>query len=197
MSSSADSTSSAGIPYGWDSFAERPAPDGLTPVPPGRALATAVQGFRTELDRERQRTRATVTEARRTTVEFAVHLWRLRQLLDEAAKPLRVTGQDGLASRLTLIHQQMTDLLAELHIKAVDPVEQPLDRFADLVDILHWRHESRFTTEVVVQTVVPIVHDDEVVARYGQVVVGAPVEERDNEPVIEPGSEQKEHKETP
>lgn len=175
MFSSADSSSAA-----WDEFEPRPVPEGAEepqapdPVSPGREMAALLQRYWTDLQDERNTSRKETAAARKVLVELAVHVARLDALLGQAAAPLEAAGAKSLGRRLQVARKQVLEPLHAMDITTKDPIGDPYESVADVVDIAGWRYGPEFTAEVVAETVEPIVFDRGTVVRLGQVIMGAP-----------------------
>ncbi|MBZ3904798.1 hypothetical protein [Streptomyces griseiscabiei] len=171
------STPVGSTPVGWDEFEPRPVPEGAEaadPVSPGREMAVLLQRYWSDLQDEGNRVRKETAAARQVLIELAVHVARLEQLARAAAGPLEAAGDRSLGRRLAVAGKQVREPLHTAGITTRDPVGEPYESVADVVDIAGWRYGPEFTAEVVAETVEPIVLDRGTVVRLGQVIMGAP-----------------------
>ncbi|QFR01157.1 hypothetical protein F9278_38830 [Streptomyces phaeolivaceus] len=172
------------MPVGWDEFDTRQVPDGAEEaeaaaeaadrLSPGRETAVLLQRYWSDLQDEGNRVQKETAAARQALIELAVHVARLEALLGEAAGPLDGAGDRSLGRRLRVAGKQVLEPLHAMGITTRDPVGEPYDAVADVVDIAGWRYGPEFTAEVVAETVEPIVLDRGTVVRLGQVIMGAP-----------------------
>lgn len=159
----------------WADFAERPVtsrPVGL--VSPAKELLGVLQQYRDDVNAAEERMRDAVGEVRQVAVEQANFVAQLAQVVEQAAEPLAAGGNRRLHSRLRVLKDQMLEALAEGGITVVDPLGEPFDKVADMVDVLGWRHGPEFESEVVARTDEAVVLFQGAVIRPGRVVMGAP-----------------------
>lgn len=163
-----------GLPYGWDAFAERPAPARMAPDPPGVEIARVLQIHQSALNAERGRARTAVDEALAVSFRQAVLVAQFEGALERHREALDAAGLGKVHRELRIRKDEMLDALRHGGVTAEDPLARPLAEVADTVEVIGWTHEPRFDTEVVARTQEPIILYRGAVVRLGQVVMGAP-----------------------
>jgi hypothetical protein len=163
-----------GLPYGWDAFAERPAPERMAPDPPSVEIARVLQIHQSALNAERGRARTAVDEALAASFRQAVLVTQLEDALERHRDALDAAGLGKVHRELRIRKDEMLDALRHGGVTAEDPVGRPLAEVADAVEVIGWTHEPRFDAEVVARTQEPIILYRGAVVRLGQVIMGAP-----------------------
>lgn len=186
MSSSADADKAepalppAELPFGWDVFKRKPAPDAMEPEsPPAAELARVLQWHRSELAAERGRAHADADAARAVAADLGVLIARLDAAVSRHDDALRDAGLGRVHRELRILKDQMVEALRLGGITIEDPTGQQFENVADRVDVIGWRHGTEYPAEVVAETTEAIVWYGKAVIRPGQVVMGAPPTEGD------------------
>lgn len=173
-------------PPGWDSFAERPVPEGLgQAVNLSHELAGVLQRARDDLAKDRGRAAQEGAAVLGTLYELAALAGQLELQLARAEAPLVEGGNKRLHDLLRVLKNQMLEELRQRGIEVRDPMGCGHDEVAEWADVVHWRSGPQFAAEVVAQTIEPAVFhhgrddhdgtgDDDKVVRRARVVMGCP-----------------------
>ncbi|QUQ67112.1 nucleotide exchange factor GrpE [Kutzneria sp. CA-103260] len=182
MSSSADSLPPP-FPLDWSSFQERPVAAPVELLSPAAELAAALQRCRRELTAERAAAADAAAKARADAAEQAVLVHQLAAALDRHDQALADAGLERARKTLRIVHKQMLTALEDSGLSVVDPLGRPFREIADSVEVLAWRHGDEFDGEVVAETLKPIIRHGAEVIRQGEVIMGAPAPDSDEEDV--------------
>jgi hypothetical protein len=165
---------SADPPFGWDAFTERPAAARLELGSPAAELASLLQRYRSAVNVERGKARAAADDALAVAAEQAVLTTRLDAALARHRAALDEAGLGRIHRELRVLKDQMIDALRDGGVTTEDPAGRPLEKVADRIEVIGWRHGSQYPAEVVAETHDAIVWYREAVLRPGQVTMGAP-----------------------
>lgn len=166
--------SSSDETFGWPAIRERAVPAPAELLSPSAELGAALQRCWQQLDRERARTREVAADADAAAAEHAVLLHRFGIVLRDNEDALTAAGLGGVQRQLRILRDQMLAALKETGLEIVDPVGRPFDEVADAVRVLYWRNEPEFSSQVVAETIEPIVRHGVETVRPGRVIGGAP-----------------------
>lgn len=170
MSSSAEQSP----PYGWEVFADRPAPAEMELASPAAELVSVLQRYRSALGAERGKARAAADDALAAAVDQAVLVARLDVAMARHRDVLDKAGLGRVHRELRVLKDQMIDALRAGGVTIEDPLGEPLAKVADRIEVIGWRHGAEFPGEVVAETHGAIVLYRGAVIRPGQVTLGAP-----------------------
>lgn len=166
--------SSSDETFGWSAIRERPVPAPAELLSPSAELSAALQQCWRQLDDERARTREVAAEADAAAAEHAVLVHRLDTVLAGNEDALTAAGLGGVHRQLRILRNQMLAALKQTGLEIVDPVGRPFDEVADAVRVLSRRNSADFSSEVVAETIEPIIRHGVETVRPGRVIVGAP-----------------------
>ena len=79
---------------------------------------------------------------------------------------------------LRIVKDQMLVALQEAGLEIIVPLNKPFDEVAEYVDVIGWRHHEKFSEEVVVEVLEPMIFSDGVLVRQGRVIMGAPLTQK-------------------
>jgi hypothetical protein len=175
MSSSADDTRLP--PLDWYDFSGRDVPD--VPgefISPESELVGVARRAAEDLHAAEQWTHGAANEVREGLFELAVLVGRLDQLADEAEEPLAAQGQRDLHRQLSILKNQMVQILADNDVELRDPTGLPAEEVLNWASVSTWLHRPEFDAKVVARTEAhAVVHEGRIV-RLAQVQMGAPVQ---------------------
>ncbi|MFI6516488.1 hypothetical protein ACIBF1_13095 [Spirillospora sp. NPDC050679] len=161
-------------PYGWDAFAERPAPAELEIDSPAREVRALLRRHQADLSAERGRARDATGDALAVAVDQGALVARLESALERHREALREAGLGRVHLELRVLKDQMVEALRGGGVTFQDPAGLPLAEVADRVEVVGWRHAAEYPAEVVAETHDVIVLHRGTVVRPGEVTMGAP-----------------------
>ncbi|MGI5168549.1 hypothetical protein ACQEU3_29805 [Spirillospora sp. CA-253888] len=161
-------------PYGWDAFAERPAPAELEIDSPAREVRAVLRRYQADLSAERGRARDATGDALAVAVDQGALVARLESALERHREALRGAGLGRVHLELRVLKDQMVEALRGGGVTYQDPAGRPLAEVADRVEVVGWRHAAQYPAEVVAETHDVIVLHRGTVVRPGEVTMGAP-----------------------
>lgn len=185
MSSSADDRGLAGsasagpaqAPLDWYDFSGREVPD--VPgefISPESEMVGVARRAAEDLHAAEQRTQAAANEVREGLFELAVLVGRLDQLADAAEESLVTQGQRGLHRQLSILKNQMLQILADNDVELRDPTGLPAAEVLDWATVSTWLHRPEFDAKVVARTEAHAVFHEGRIVRLAQVQMGAPAQ---------------------
>lgn len=151
---------------GWHSFAERPLATDAELWGPASEMTAVLRRYRNDVDAERRAAKRAYSAGLTVAVELANHIFRLSAALE--------ARQDNVLRQLDIVRQQMLEQLKLGQIAIADPRGLPADEVVSSVDVAGWRHGPEFTTQVVAETIEPIIFHRKELIRRGRVIMGGP-----------------------
>jgi hypothetical protein len=129
-----------------------------------------------DLHAAEQQVHAAANEVREALFELAVLVGRLDQLADATEEPLVAQGQLSLHRQLSILKNQMLQILADNAVELRDPTGLPTAEVLHWTRVNAWLHRSEFDAEVVARTEEHAVFHEGRIVRLAQVQMGAPAE---------------------
>ncbi|WP_242909477.1 hypothetical protein [Actinomadura terrae] len=184
-----------GLPYGWDVFADRPAPPDPVLVSPAAEMGAALQLHRSALNAERKRARAELDQTLDVAYDLVTLLAQWDAALTRSRDALTDAGLGRVHQQFRLLKDDALEILRRGGVTYEDPADRPLAEVEDRVEVKGWKYSADYTTEVVARTIDPIVLRDGAVVRPGLVQMGAPPREEEAAEAAEeqPAEEQAGH----
>jgi molecular chaperone GrpE (heat shock protein) len=161
----------------WDYFSERPDALGEDLLSPAAEMAATVQLFRADLETAGQRLIEARGEGLKALAEQAVLVAQLTAALELYEPDFTQAALKKPYRHLRVLKDQMLDELRRAGLTVVDPLGQPFDEVAALVQVIGWRHHERYNAEVVAEVMESIVTCEGELVRPGRVIMGAPPQE--------------------
>lgn len=175
--SSSDSRDARNTFPDWAVFGPREVPGEVELLSPAAEAAGLLQLYHGDLAAARQQQEDVRMAGLRALAQQAVFAFQFGAAL-ERYQPELTQGTLLRAHRhLRVLKDQMLDALRAAGLEIEVPLGQSFEQVADAVHVDGWRHESRFTSEVVAEVSEPIVKAGGALIRLGRVVMGAPVEQ--------------------
>lgn len=163
----------------WNSFEMKDMPGNTTILSPSAEIASDLQRFAKILKASQDKAEAENNKNVESAVPLAIMVYKFDLALKMYESKLKEISEkkSDVYKHLRVLKDQMIEYFIEAGFEIIEPIGLSFEDVADSVYIQHWRHDEKFSSEVVDEVLNPIIKHNGRVVEFGRVIMGAPPEQ--------------------